>query len=314
MAQRPSQLGIDLQVEIGIGIIHQLIHLELVKSQEPIGLVEPMLTHQGRGLQGGQTVVIAIHGDEAGVIDPLHGGTLVERRGEAQDGLIRIGRSPHDHLGALTRRGEARGIPKLLPLLGTAQDTLLDIAHRGENALETLVRSQGAQTLLIGNLDVDAQTVGIATRLINQLLAASRDALHVDVAIEAVHGAQVFDHPHQPLHRVIGIAHHARAEEKPLDVVATIELDGQFHQLTDGEGSPRQVVAAAVNAIGTVVDAIVGQHDLQKRDATTIRREAVADAPTRRAADRPRLMLAGRAARRTRDIILGRLSQDLQFL
>ena len=188
-----------------------------------------MLTHQGRGLQSGQTVVIAIHGDEAGVIDPLHGGTLVERGGEAQDSLIRVCGGSYDHLRALTRRGETRGIPKLLPLLGAAQDPLLDEAHRGEDALVALVGSQRAQTLLIGNLDVDAQAVGIAPRLIHQLLAASRYALHVDVAIEAVHGAQVFDHPYQPLHRVIGIAHHPRAEEKPLDVVAAIKLDGQFH-------------------------------------------------------------------------------------
>ena len=154
---------------------------------------------------------------------------MVECGGETQDGLIRVCCGSYDHLRALTRRGETRGIPKLLPLLGAAQDPLLDEAHRGEDALVALVGSQRAQTLLIGNLDVDAQAVGIAPRLIHQLLAASRYALHVDVAIEAVHGAQVFDHPYQPLHRVIGIAHHPRAEEKPLDVVAAIELDRQFH-------------------------------------------------------------------------------------
>ena len=188
-----------------------------------------MLTHQGRGLQSGQTVVIAIHGDEARVIDPLHGGTLVERGGEAQDGLIRVCRSPYDHLCALTRRGETRGIPKLLPLLRTAQHALLNEAHRGEDTLVALIGSQRAQALLVGNLDVDAQTVGIAPRLVHQLLAASGNTFHVNITIEAMHGAQVFDHPYQPLHRVIGIAHHPRAEEKPLDVVAAIKLDGQFH-------------------------------------------------------------------------------------
>ena len=106
MTQRPGQLGIDLQVEVRIGVVDDLVHLELIEAQEPIRLVKPVLAHQRRSRQGWQAGIVAIHGDEARIIDPLHRGTTIESRREAQDIPIPVGGSPDDHLRALAGRNE----------------------------------------------------------------------------------------------------------------------------------------------------------------------------------------------------------------
>ena len=36
MAQRPTELRIDFQIEVRIGIVHDLIHFELIEAQEPV--------------------------------------------------------------------------------------------------------------------------------------------------------------------------------------------------------------------------------------------------------------------------------------
>jgi hypothetical protein len=50
------------------------------------------------------------------------------------------------------------------------------------------------------------------------------------------------------------------------------------HDFIDGEAGARHVAADAVDAIEAVVLAVVGEEDLQQRDAAAIGRIAVADA------------------------------------
>ena len=58
---------------------------------------------------------------------------------------------------------------------------------------------------------------------------------------------------HQAFHRVIGITHHPTAQEKPFDIVAAIELHGEVYKLGHRQRGTRQVVAAAVDAVGADV-------------------------------------------------------------
>ena len=114
--------------------------------------------------------------------------------------------------------------------------------------------------------------------LLDQPRAGLGDRLEVDVAGEAVVAAQRARDADQLLHRVVGRPHHAGREEQALDVVALVELERQRHDLLDGEARARRVRAAAVHAIGAVVEAPVGEQDLQQRDAAAVRRVGVADA------------------------------------
>ena len=198
-------------------------------------------------------------------------------------------------------------------LLGALQHPLLDVAHRAVNALVALVGSQQPQVAFGGDLDIDAHAVGIVPGLSDEFGTGPGNAFQVDIAVEAVHRAQVAGHADHALHRVVGIADDARREEQPLDVVAAEKLDRQLGQLAGSEGGARDVVAAAVDAVGAVVDADVGEHDLQQRDAASVGREGVADAPPRRAAHIARTAAARDAARRTRNVVFGRLGQHLEF-
>ncbi|MDV7390528.1 hypothetical protein RZS08_04200, partial [Arthrospira platensis SPKY1] len=49
MTQRPGQLGVEREVEIGLAGIGDFLHPEPVETQQPIGLVEAVLTDQRRG-------------------------------------------------------------------------------------------------------------------------------------------------------------------------------------------------------------------------------------------------------------------------
>ena len=178
-----------------------------------------------------------------------------------------------------------------------------------------LLRREQLQRLLLGNLDVHAHAVGIAAGLVKQLLRAAGNALQVDVAVEAVDGPQVAGNSREALHRVVGIAHHAAAEEQALDVVAAVELHRNLLQLRDRERRPLDVVRAAVDAVGAVVHAVVGQHHLQQRDASPVVGKRVADAHSAdRRAHHALLTLAHGAARRARHVVLRRLCEHPQLL
>jgi len=85
----------------------------------------------------------------------------------------------------------------------------------------------------------------------------------MDVSVKAVHLSQVLYHFYQTFHRVVWIAYYSRAEEEALDVIPAIEFYRQVHEFRDGERGSRQVVAPAIDAIGTIVDTVVREHDFQ---------------------------------------------------
>ena len=53
MAQGPAQLGVDVQIQMAVGIVYYLIDIEMIEAQEPVGLIEPILAYQRRLLQNG---------------------------------------------------------------------------------------------------------------------------------------------------------------------------------------------------------------------------------------------------------------------
>ena len=96
-----------------------------------------------------------------------------------------------------------------LALFRTFQHALLNVLHRQVHATMVFLRSQQLQIPLGRDFQVHAHTVGIQPRLVHQFLTGTGNTLQVDIAVETVLHPQVFRHPHQPLHRIIGIAHHA---------------------------------------------------------------------------------------------------------
>ena len=148
-------------------------------------------------------------------------------------------------------------------LLGALEHPLLDVAHRAVDAFVILVGSQQLQVAFGRDFDVDAHAVGVASGLGHQFAAGTGNAFQMDISVETMDSAEVLGNAHQTFHRVIGITHHPTAQEKPFDIVAAIELHGEVYKLGHRQRGTRQVVAAAVDAVGTIVNAIIGEHDFE---------------------------------------------------
>ena len=313
MAHRPAALGVQVGAEIGAGLIQDFLRPELVKPQQPVGLVQPVLPHQGRlGVQGGQAAVLC-HRDVGRVKDPLEAVLVVQPLGEPEDLVVSLGGGSHNHLGALARRGEGGRMAvkgQLLPAGGSRGGNL---AHGAEDFPAALVGGQQVEAALAGQLNVDAEAVGQAAQPLDQGGAGAGDGLGVDVAVEAVFLPQQPQHLDHPLGGVVGCAQHGAGQEQTLDVVAAVKGDGQIGQLPGGKGGPGQVVAAAVDAIGTVKGTAVGHQHLQQADAPAVGGEGMAAAGGIAAAQPPGPAPAARAAGGAGHIVFGAVGQNGQF-
>ena len=71
MLHRPVALGVQIGVEVGVVTVQKLLCLELVKAEQPVCLIEPMLPQQRRlGIQRRQAGVLG-HRDVGGVKHPF---------------------------------------------------------------------------------------------------------------------------------------------------------------------------------------------------------------------------------------------------
>ena len=129
-----------------------------------------------------------------------------------------------DELGALAGGGEAGGF-----LLGAGfVDAQAHAAHGAADAGHVLLGRQPGQAGLAGELDVDAEPVGVAAGFGEEFGGGVGDGLQVDVAAEAVLLAQLAGDADDLLHRVVGAADDAGAEEQALDAVAAVEAEGEL--------------------------------------------------------------------------------------
>ena len=265
-------------MKVRVRVVQNFVGREVIKAHQPVGLIEPVLAQErrARGQRGQAAVAHHRHiGREEHALEAVF---FVERAGQPDDLTVGFGRRADDHLRALSGWGEAGRVPVERHFVLRLFDAVGDLSHRAQHVLAALVGRKALETLLRGQLDVDAQPVGQLPQPPEQPLVRAGDALGVDIAAEAVFLAQdreCFDHQ---LGGVVGIFNDARAEKQPLDVVAPIEGDGQVSQLAGRERGTRRVVGAAVDAIGAVVAAGVAHEHLEQRYATPVRRKAVADA------------------------------------
>ena len=204
---------------------------------------------------------------------------------------------------------------QVLPVFLILQHPLLNKPHGCEHTLMVFLRCQHLERRLVGNLDVHTHAVGILSRLTQKFTACPWNALQVDVAIEVMHRPQVLGYRHQTLHRVVRIPHHPTAQEQPLDVVPSIELHHYLLQLMHRQRCPLDIVTPSVDAVGTIIHAVVRQHHFQQRDATSIIRKRVTDAHTsHRVPHHTLFTITHSATRRARHIVLRRFSQNAQLL
>lgn len=58
-------------------------------------------------------------------------------------------------------------------------------------------------------------------------------------------------------HRIMGIFHHSGTQEKPFNIISPVKAHRQFTDLLRGKGCSRNIVAAPVLAILTIVDTVM---------------------------------------------------------
>ena len=265
----------------------------------------------GRGVQGRQGGVV-VDGDVGGVIDAFQPHAAVKPLRKAQKGQVGLGRGSDDHLGALTGRGEGRSPFRRTAFRGSLLDSSADVLHGGKDGSGALLGRPKPQAALRGKLDVDAHAVGQAPQDIDQLVGGPGDDLGVDVAAEAELAPQQRDRSDEIEHGVVGAAPHRGTEEEPLDVVAPVEGGRDLRDLPRREGGARHVVAAAVDAVGAVVNAVVGEQQLQQGDAAPVVGPRVADARRAGMAQPAPSSAAVRPAGCAGDVVFRSLRQDAQ--
>ncbi len=273
VGERPGELGVDREIEIAGRVRLEFGCCEAVVPHEPIGLIQPVLAHQRRmvGRQAGGGVRDRA---ERTVVDPAQAICAVEVGAHGQDVAVRTGVGADDHLRALTGGGEARAAAVGLGLV----DAQAHAAHGAADAGQVLLGGEGGEAAFGGEFHVDGQAVGVFAGLEQQGRVGVGDGFQVDVAAEAVLLAQGAGDADDLLHGVVGVADDAGGEEQPLDAVAAVEAEGEGDDLLHGEAGAAHVGGAAVDAVQTVVDAGIGQQDLQQGDAAAVRCVGVADA------------------------------------
>ena len=157
-------------------------------------------------------------------------------------------------------------------------DVYAHARHGPPDRLPVFLRRQRVQTFGCGQLHVDAQPVGIAARTRQQLGACFGYGLEVYVAAEVMLFAQHTRHFDHLFHGVVGASDDAGAEKQTFDAIAAIEVERELHDFVYAEARPRHIAADPVDAIQAIVEAVIGEQNLQQRDAAAVGRIAVADA------------------------------------
>ena len=184
-------------------------------------------------------------------------------------------------LKRLRWKGRGREFRRLDPVARSrlrSLETEPDLTHRLLDDADVLLRRQPPQGLVAGQFDIGRQPVGIEARLLHQPRLGLGDQLQMDIAAEVVVDAQLLRDQNELLHRIVAGADDARGEKQALDIVPLVEIEREVDDLVDAEPRALDVRGRPVDAIDAVVDAEIGQQDLEQGHAPAVRGVGVTDA------------------------------------
>jgi len=119
--------------------------------------------------------------------------------------------------------------------------------------------------------------------------------------------------PDHALRGVIRRSLYAGAQKEPFDIIPTVEGHDDLRKLFRSEGNPGHIGGTTVHAVSTVIDALVGIENLEKRNAAPIGSPGMAN-PCGRSVSEGSSAPGSSSARRTGNIVFGGFSEDREFL
>ena len=111
----------------------------------------------------------------------------------------------------------------------------------------------------------------------------------MNVPAELALATQRLGHERELFHGVVWAADNPGTEKQSFDVVAFVELERKPDNLIDCKPGPWRRTGNSIHAELAIVNAVIGQQDLQQGHATPVGRVAVAD-PGPRAVAQPVLL------------------------
>ncbi|MOA00514.1 hypothetical protein D3C78_1198830 [compost metagenome] len=278
MLQRPGELRVDIEIEHAIAPDRgYLTDVEAIKAIQPVGLIKPVFTHERR-LDERQVLRRIRNGAEGRIINAPQTVAAIKPGAGGENGAIVCAIGPHDHLRALTGRRKAPGLACPDGRLPRLLDLQTDIGHGAANIGGLLFRRETANAAIGRQFDIDRKTIRIKPRLLDQPGRRFGNGFQVDIAAKTMGNAQFTRHAHHLFHRVIGGADDAGGQEQPLDIVAPIKLQRQPNHFFWRKPRSLDIAGRAVDAIGAIIDAEIGQQNFQERNAAPVRRIGMADA------------------------------------
>ena len=243
MFQSPAALRIQKDIEIRICFIEQFLRLEMIKSQKPVRLIQPVLPQERRtfSLQG-RKVFIAVHGYERGIKNSFQVEFFIESFRHIQDLIVCLLGSSDDHLRALPRGDEPGSTFIQLDLLPVLLTLFLDDPHRSKYILSGLMRSEPPQSFCRREFYIDAHTIRQKSSEADQSLVCPGDSLYVDISLEIIYMPQFIQCRIDQFHRIIRAFQDAGTQEKPFDIISPVKFYCESAYLVRRKGCAHDVV------------------------------------------------------------------------
>ena len=135
----------------------------------------------------------------------------------------------------------------------------------------------------------------------------------MDITLKVILRPQYIQCLIQKLHGQIRIPHYAGTQEQTFYIISPVKSNGQITDFPGRKRGPRHIITSAIDTIFAVVDAFVGQQNLQQRNTTPIRTKAVTDSGFHTVSDTGTVIFPVHTAGCAGHIIFCRIRQDLQF-
>ncbi len=203
--QRPGELRVDIEREHTrcVGGANDIGRLKAVKAHQPVGLIEPVLAHQRRALEGKHSACVR-NGRESRVIDPPEREPFVKPACAHHDVAVVRTVGAHDHLGRLPGRCKGGGGFEAFGGILAVNNGRLHPAHGAFDARCVLFGRKPLQACFRWKLDVDRNAIGVAAGLVDQFPIGIGIGLEVNIATKFMIFSQAPCHLDDLLHRVVG--------------------------------------------------------------------------------------------------------------